>query len=565
MIALALIFNACDDDFLDRSPRDQVGAFDFLKTPTDLQAFVNQFYDNTSFPTSGSFGRDFDSDNAVTINVNTWLQGARTLDAAGGIPFGEVRAINYFFANYKAVAEKYAFDDYKQYVGEAHFFKALIYFNLLQRYGDIQWYDKPLGTNSEELYRPRDPRTLVADNIIAHLDSAAMYLNEGKTDGASRVNKWMALLIQSRVALFEGTWEKYHAGTEFGVANANPDKYLNKAAEAALAVINSGLYEVYSTGNPTADYYALFNQRDYASNSEVMFWKKYDNELGKGEVAFRTQPNYEGQFPYERSYTKSLADLYLDINGEPIAVSGLFQGHSTLADEATDRDPRFYQTIATPDQPWRIHPDGRIEYYSELYSQLNTQATNNSPAGYLIRKGYDSRVIYHTPQYEETPSIVYRYAEALLNYAEAKAELGTLTQADLDMSVNKLRDRVDMPHLDMGNITTDPNWNFPDLSPVINEIRRERRVELVSEGLRAFDIKRWAAADELIVGQRPKGFLASQLAKNPYPVDANGFLDPYQNQIPNGYGFKLDRDYLDAIPKTQIELNPNLTQNPGWQ
>ena len=153
----------------------------------------------------------------------------------------------------------------------------------------------------------------------------------------------------------------------------------------------------------------------------------------------------------------------------------------------------------------------------------------------------------------------------LLNYAEAKAELGTLTQADLDMTVNKLRDRVDMPHLDMGNITTDPNWNFPDLSPVINEIRRERRIELVSEGLRAFDIKRWAAADELIVGKRPKGFLASQLAKNPYPVDANGFLDPYQNQIPNGYGFNLDRDYLDAIPKTQIELNPNLTQNPGWQ
>lgn len=122
-----------------------------------------------------------------------------------------------------------------------------------------------------------------------------------------------------------------------------------------------------------------------------------------------------------------------------------------------------------------------------------------------------------------------------------------------------------MPHLDMASITTDPNWNFPDLLPVINEIRRERHIELVSEGLRAFDIKRWAAADELILGKRPKGFKASQLTKNPYPVDANGFLDPYQKQIPNGYGFKLDRDYLDAIPKTQIELNPNLTQNPGWQ
>ena len=105
IVALSLISSACDDDFLNRSPRDRVGAFDFLKTPTDLETFVNQFYDNGSFPTSGSFGRDFDSDNAVTINVNTWLQGARTLDNAGGIPFGDVRAINYFFANYKGVAD----------------------------------------------------------------------------------------------------------------------------------------------------------------------------------------------------------------------------------------------------------------------------------------------------------------------------------------------------------------------------------------------------------------------------------------------------------------------------
>lgn len=152
-----------------------------------------------------------------------------------------------------------------------------------------------------------------------------------------------------------------------------------------------------------------------------------------------------------------------------------------------------------------------------------------------------------------------------LSYAEAKAELGTITQADIDMSIKKLRDRVGMPNIDLANIRTDPNWDFPTLSPIINEVRRERRVELVGEGLRAADIKRWAAADELIVGKRPKGFMASQVATNPYPVDENGFLDPYKNIIPEGYGFDVNRDYLNAIPKTQIELNPNLTQNPGWQ
>jgi hypothetical protein len=168
------------------------------------------------------------------------------------------------------------------------------------------------------------------------------------------------------------------------------------------------------------------------------------------------------------------------------------------------------------------------------------------------------------PQYEETPGIIYRYAEVLLNFAEAKAELGTITQDDIDKSIKKLRDRVGMPNLILSEITVDPNWDFPTLSPIINEVRRERRIELAAEGYRFDDIMRWAAADELIVGKRPHGFMASQLATNPYPVDANGFLDPYKQKLPAGYGFKIGRDYLNAIPKDQLLLNPALVQNPGW-
>ena len=114
IVALVLISNACDDDFLDRSPLDQVGAFDFFKSPGDMETYVNQFYDNTAFPISSEYGRDYDSDNAVSVNVNTWLDGSRTLDGAGGIPFADVRAINYFFDNYKRIeTEQYDFDDYK--------------------------------------------------------------------------------------------------------------------------------------------------------------------------------------------------------------------------------------------------------------------------------------------------------------------------------------------------------------------------------------------------------------------------------------------------------------------
>jgi len=153
----------------------------------------------------------------------------------------------------------------------------------------------------------------------------------------------------------------------------------------------------------------------------------------------------------------------------------------------------------------------------------------------------------------------------LLNYAEAKAELGTLTQPDLDKSINKLRDRVNMPHLVLDNITTDPKWDFPTLSPLINEIRRERRIELAYEGFRTADILRWAAADELIIGKRPTGAKNAQFPGSKTDLyNANGYLDPLIKRYPNGWGFKADRDYLDPISQEQLKMNPNLTQNPGW-
>lgn len=564
-IAFGIILNACTKDFLNRTPLDEVGSNSFFKTPGDLKTYMNQFYNSTSFPTSPHHGSDFNSDNEVSGTINTRLEGSRTLDNAGDIPFGRVRSINYFFDHYKRVEEEYELEEYQQYLGEAYFFKALIYFSLLKRYGDIPWLNTTLDTKSPELYKPRDPRNLVADNIIACLDTAALYLTSEKTDGASRVNKWMALLIQSRVALFEGTWEKYHNNTPFGVSNPQPEKYFNKVVEATTAIMNSGLYDIYSTGKPSSDYQDLWRIRDYSSNKEVMFWREYNNTLGKGEATFRNEINYRMQYPSAHSITKSLADAYLCKDGKPISVSSFFEGYATLEKEAQNRDPRYAQTIAVPDVVWRIHEDGSTDYYNQMYDQLNTEYRFNAPTGYIIKKGYNPQVIYHVPQYEETPRIIYRYAEVLLNFAEAKAELGTITQTDINKSIKKLRDRVSMPNLILATITNDPEWHFPDLSPVINEIRRERRVELSLEGFRSEDIKRWAAADELIVGKRPKGFLASQITANPYPVDEEGFLDPYQEKLPNGYQFKVNRDYLDPIPKDQIVLNPELTQNPGWE
>lgn len=199
------MINACKKNFLDRKPLDQVGASDYFKSPKDLETYVNQFYNAASFPIVSEYGLDFNSDNAVATNFNDVLAGTRTLDDAAPINFGRVRSVNYFFDNYKRIEGNAAFADYKQYVGEAFFFRALIYFELLQGWGDIPWLTAAPGTESPELLKQRDPRNIVADNIIANLDSAALYLQADKADGASRVNKWMALLVQSRVALYEGT------------------------------------------------------------------------------------------------------------------------------------------------------------------------------------------------------------------------------------------------------------------------------------------------------------------------------------------------------------------------
>ena len=177
-------------------------------------------------------------------------------------------------------------------------------------------------------------------------------------------------------------------------------------------------------------------------------------------------------------------------------------------------------------------------------------------------------------------SIILRYAEALLIFAEAKAELGTITQGDIDITVNAIRDRVGMIHLDLNNITHDPDWDYPALSPVINEIRRERRVELAFETLRWDDLARWRA-HHLIVGKRPKGILyigsnlegtyfdylgnpTIVLGQNLY-VDTDGFIDPYQGALPGGFGFNPDRDYLSPIPSDEITLNNNIQPNPGWE
>ncbi|MEO8762891.1 MAG: RagB/SusD family nutrient uptake outer membrane protein [Ginsengibacter sp.] len=563
---------SCKKNYLDREPLDQISSAVFFKRTSDLELYMNGFYlpelnllDFGQNYTGNTYSQlvflnDMNSDNSIDQSVDERLNGTRVVPSAGGgWNYENVRRINYFFENYQKCQDD--FESYKQYVGEAYFFRAMIYYQLVQQFGDVQWYDKVLSTNSEELFNARTSRNIVIDHIIADLDSAAIYLDEESRDGGNRLDRWSALTVQSRVALYEGTWEKYHNGTAFGVANPDPEKYLNKAAEAALKIINSGRFAIYTTGNPNEDYYNLFDIHDYSGNKEVILWKKFDRALGI--VNYRM---VLGTWPRGYGITKSLADSYLCTDGLPVAVSPLFQGYTTLNKESQNRDPRFKQTIFTPDAPFASTGVVYTNWDEGMFStRLFTAADYNAPTGYVIRKGTTYNLSEQNYAGEDEPVILFDYAEVLLNYAEAKAELGTISQADIDLSIKPIRDRVGMPDLLLTSIVTDPKWEFPTLSPVINEIRRERRVELALVGFRWNDIARWAGADELIAGKRPKGSqFGSTFALDPYPDDADGFMDPFAIQIPIGYGFNLNRDYLNPLPQSELTLNEKLTQNPGW-
>ena len=600
-IVLILILNGCTkSDYLDRYPLDQISTNQYWKHANDLKLYVNQFY-NYTLPffnddhayhswTGGIFWFDDNSDNYLNQVFDARLAGTRTVptSASGeawkeilGTPtwnFKHIRDVNFFLANYKKCEDD--FDQYKQYVGEAYFFRAYAYYGLVRSFGDVPWINKPLNVDSPELYAPRDPRNVVIDHILSDLDSAALLMQSGPNLGGTRLNQEAALLIKSRVALFEGTWEKYHASDPFGVSGSDGTKYLQIAVQAAETVMNSEHYGLFSTGHPESDYFNFFIQEDYSSNPEAIFWKKYDRNLNMQHWHNRMARG--GTFG--KGISRSLADAYLCTDGQPISVSPLFQGHDSLDVESMNRDPRFYQTIYCPGAPWRTEGnDTTVRFYKP---GLNVPGFGYCQTGYQKRKGYD-------PDYTQwdignhsgtTGTVFFRFAEALLNYAEAKAELGTLTQGDVDKSINLLRDRVGMPHMDINNIPTDPEWHFPTLSPVINEIRRERRVELALEGYRWDDIARWAAADELIVNKNPEGVYFIQHywevtdpnkdiwapwrfpltpGDNVWLTDDN-FVKVYANSLPNGWQFDVNRDYLSPIPTSELTLNENLTQNPGW-
>jgi hypothetical protein len=574
---LAVFAGACKKNLLDQYPESKISDAQYWNTPNDLQLFTNNYYQSlpsyNGYGNIGIYSLDVNSDNIIAEVSDTRLNGQTIVPATGGgwatSDWTVILSANYFLAHYPKVLQSYPWSQVKVSVGETLFFRAWFYFNKLRAFGNLPWINKVLATtDSSLLYSTRLSRKVITDSIVQDLDSAAAYLPSKPSAQSMRVYKELALAFKSRVCLYEGTWEKYHQGDAFGVTGENGTTFLQKAADAAGQVIQSGLFSLDNVGVQNG-YWQIFNQISYAGSKEVMFWRAYNLALIVNNWPLQSNTG-NGM-----GITKRLVDTYLCTDGLPIAQSLLYKGDDSIVHLIANRDPRLAQTIYKPGDAITNNAPNGVPPVIFSAPTLNQSSAYHSTTGYQIYKGhlpdFNSQV-----QMNGTQGLIFiRYAEVLLNEVEALAELGTIQQSDIDKTINLLRSRVGMPALNMAAIVPDPNWDFPGLSPIINEVRRERRVELACEGFRLDDVLRWAGAGNLIVNWKPLGAKFNQWAtllptvipgKNIY-LNAAGYIEPYQKVsiMQSGYQFNLNRDYLSPLPLDQLTLNPNLKQNPGWQ
>jgi hypothetical protein len=399
------------------------------------------------------------------------------------------------------------------------------------------------------------------------LDLSISYLPIKSETATGRLNKDVASLFKARIALYEGTWEKYHANDAFKGDGRDYSRFFVAARDAAESIMNSGRFTIYNTFTHPAfengySYLALFGNSTLVNNPEVLLSREYSEEqsLTHWGVQYRAEGGMDGN-----GLSKSLIDSYLCSDGMPIAVSPLYQGDDLLLNVIKNRDSRMMQTVCWP---------GCITSYSSTgIMTFNLPVMSISPwpntTGY---QQYKYVPVWSTLSGNNavTALPIFRYAEALLIYAEAHAELGTCTQDVLDRSINMLRDRANVAHLTTNVGFIDPNWDYPELTPLINEIRRERRVELALEDFRVDDLLRWAATD--VIKKPLLGSKYQQWVDKPFSpqltgvlVNADGYVAPYLNSLGNsGRPFNPLKNYLFPLPTEELVKNSNLTQNPGY-
>ncbi len=596
-LALALCLTACYD--LDKLPEGELSTADPFNSVGEIRNYLDQFYETgvraQSFDAGGGqyiAGYDTHSDNMSSSSASNRLDGKTALSNAGKLTnYTYIRNVNFLICNIANCKEK-GNPLYNQYVGEAYYFRAWYYYSMFVNYGPLTWISKPLDPNLEEMQLPRDSRTVVTDSILADLDKAIAYLSEKNNSASMRIHKDVARALKSEVALFEATWEKYHKAKndkffDPAVTDQKIKDYLTLAANAAKEVMDRGVWGIYSTGDKLNDYRIIFQTTDLSDNPEVLWFKMYN-----GDPIGNNVNRYLNKGGGSVGVTASLVDDYLTIDGRPFLGQEKTDAQRVFGNELlpTVRDPRLSQTVCTPGQQLRPDEDAYV------VPPLTGSSYHQNVTGFSLLKHVQ---IDYTGNLDAenkgaTPAIQFRYADILLNYAEALAELdGAANAALIIAALQPLRDRVGMPAVDFDReYNQDPDYPFKGLDKYIQAVRRERRVEKACEGRRLEDILRWAAAEELIVGKWAKGalFIGSNLENHEqYKKDGKSQLvydeatgnnlyltgkpgDALRYIVPcnpaghaGGFGFDVNRDYLLPIQQRMLSLTGNQwVQNPGW-
>ena len=573
-------------DMLDQYPLDAISPETYYNNADELRSATNQFYG--MFPGAAS-GYTESADVVCTFNLPAEVQGIRTVPTSGGGWNWEyLRAVNFYLSHSVRCDDV---DAREHFDGIARFFRAYFYFEKVKRFGEVPWFDRELSSTDPELFRPRDSRDFIMDKILDDLTYAINNISDKKD--LYNVTHWTALALKSRICLFEGTYRKYHGIPGY-------EKFLDECATASKLFIDNAPYAIYKTGaQPYRDLFSSMN----AIEEEVILARDYDRAQN---VMHEANANTLSPTYGRPGMNKKIVNSYLMTNGDRFTDQ---PGYKTMQyyDEMQNRDPRLTQTVVGPGY-MRINSD-KVESPNFSSSTTGYQiikwVTDASGDGYLG---------------SSNDYILFRAAEVYLNYAEAKAELGTLTQEDLEISIKKIRDRVGMPNIDMdaANANPDPylcalesgyqNVTGPNKG-VILEIRRERTIELLLEGFRYYDIIRWKEGkvfeqpykgmyfpgltqgsgdnrydvfdmNDGTVGDKEKVDICIYTGKKPSVKNIRKFYklgeefvltDGDKGNIichdieKEPRQWNEERDYFFPIPTTERSLtNGALTQNPGW-
>ena len=583
LIPVVIGFAGCKK--LDQTPEDTATREAVFSNEKGLELYTNSFYNILPSPSDAHKG-DAMADYAARSQAPEFLvDGAYGPRQSSGWSWSDLRNINYFLENNND--PKVAPAVRQQYTALARFFRAYFYFEKVKRFGDVPWINKTFAVDDPALFNGRDKRALVMDSVLADINYACENITRTNDNSRSLITKYVAYGLKSRIALFEGTFRKYH--TEAGLTGS-ANQWLQEAASAAEQVMTSGGFTLNTAGGTDLAYRNLFISTAPVA-TEVMLAAVTDANLAVYNDAnwWWTSATYGSRV----SLVRTFVNTYLNIDGTPFTSR---PDYATLQfkDEVKNRDKRLQQTIRMGNYK-RIN-GGAPEVAPPIFSYTYT--------GYQPIKFVLDDVRYDGGAQNINSIPLMRYAEVLLNYAEAKAELGTFSDADWTRTIGALRQRAGI----IGGISTKPtaadpylqaNY-FPEISdPALLEVRRERGIELSFEGLRFSDIIRWKKGD--LMTKVWNGFYVPALDV-PLDLNEDGILDvafyqvmpasrvpgvnyinvaptvsggPNPQRLSNNTSGELtwltttnrvftDKNYLYPIPETDRLFNPALGQNPGW-